>query len=360
MTIAPSPREEIARALGDLRIGIPILLTSGADEVIALAVETARDKRIAAMQDLAGVVLAITERRAITLKARPYDGDIARIELPRHANGAWIRAIADPSMDLDRPMRGPLRSVRGGSAELSRAAVELARKARLLPSVLVAPAKHVSNRSVLDGLTAVQLSEFKKQRSAEICYVGRAKLPLECSAASQIHLFRIADGSEEHCAIEIGSPPRNEAVLTRIHSACFTGDVLLSLKCDCGPQLRAAFKRMAEEGGGVLLYLNQEGRGIGLANKIRAYTLQDQGFDTVEANHRLGFEDDERDFRAGADILHWLGFTECRLMTNNPSKANLLAAQGIAVTERIPLVCGRTAFNDAYLRVKAEKSGHIL
>jgi GTP cyclohydrolase II len=146
----------------------------------------------------------------------------------------------------------------------------------------------------------------------------------------------------------------------RLHSACFTGDVLGSLKCDCGPQLHAAMAQMGAQGAGVLLYLNQEGRGIGLANKMRAYALQDQGFDTVEANHRLGFEDDERDFRTAADILKRLGFTAVRLLTNNPAKVAMMEAQGIDVVERVPLKVGLNPLNEKYLDVKARKSGHIL
>jgi len=149
-------------------------------------------------------------------------------------------------------------------------------------------------------------------------------------------------------------------VLARLHSACFTGDVLGSLKCDCGPQLHAALAQMGDEGQGVLLYLNQEGRGIGLANKMRAYSLQDQGFDTVEANHRLGFEDDERDFRIGADILKAMGFARVRLLTNNPRKIAMMQGAGLAVTERVPLKVGLTDQNAAYLATKAAKSGHLL
>jgi GTP cyclohydrolase II len=185
-----------------------------------------------------------------------------------------------------------------------------------------------------------------------------AKVPLEVSQAGRLHIFAV--GGEEHYAVEIGSPSRSAPVLTRLHSACFTGDLLGSLKCDCGHQLRAALSAMGEEGEGVLLYLNQEGRGIGLANKMRAYSLQDQGFDTVEANHRLGFEDDERDFRIGSAILKQMGFSRVRLMTNNPAKVGMLQANGIEVTERVPLRVGRNPTNDKYLTTKAKKSGHLL
>ena len=180
------------------------------------------------------------------------------------------------------------------------------------------------------------------------------------SEAGRLHIFRPEDGREEHYAVEIGRPARDKPVLARLHSACFTGDVLGSLKCDCGPQLRTALARMGEEGSGVLLYLNQEGRGIGLANKMRAYSLQDQGFDTVEANHRLGFEDDERDFRIGSEILKNMGFSSVRLMTNNPRKVDRMNATGVHVVERVPLKVGEGAHNAAYLATKAKKSGHIL
>jgi GTP cyclohydrolase II len=183
---------------------------------------------------------------------------------------------------------------------------------------------------------------------------------MEAAEAGRLHIFRPENGGVEHYAIEIGRPDRDAPVLARLHSACFTGDVLGSLKCDCGPQLRTALAEMARAGAGILFYLNQEGRGIGLANKMRAYSLQDQGFDTVEANHRLGFEDDERDFRIGADLLRRMGFGAVRLMTNNPRKVEMMQAEGITVTERVPLVTGTNRHNAHYLSVKRDKSGHML
>jgi len=187
-----------------------------------------------------------------------------------------------------------------------------------------------------------------------------AHVPLSYSHDSRVHVFRPQDGGEEHYAIEIGNPDRSKPVLSRLHSACFTGDLIGSLKCDCGHQLKAAMKSIAADGSGVLLYMNQEGRGIGLANKMRAYALQSQGFDTVEANHRLGFEDDERNFKLGAEILRLMGFSSVRLMTNNPAKVGSMEAAGISVTERVPIQVGSNPLNEDYLQTKADKSGHLL
>ncbi|MEO1919150.1 MAG: GTP cyclohydrolase II, partial [Paracoccaceae bacterium] len=180
------------------------------------------------------------------------------------------------------------------------------------------------------------------------------------SKQGRVRVFRPRDGGEEHYAIEIGNPSRAEPVLSRLHSACFTGDLIGSLKCDCGPQLRTALAQIGNQGAGVLLYMNQEGRGIGLANKMRAYALQDQGFDTVEANHRLGFEDDERDFRLGAEILKLMGFKAVRLMTNNPAKVAKMEASGVKVVEGVPLKAGEKPHKHDYLATKAKKSGHLL
>ncbi|MEM9581414.1 MAG: GTP cyclohydrolase II, partial [Pseudomonadota bacterium] len=196
--------------------------------------------------------------------------------------------------------------------------------------------------------------------AAKYLNVIHARLPMEASETGRLHVFRPDDGAEEHYAIEIGRIDPGKPVLTRLHSACFTGDLLGSLKCDCGPQLRGAMAQMGAEGAGVLLYLNQEGRGIGLANKMRAYSLQDQGFDTVEANHRLGFEDDERDFRIGSALLRKLGISDIRLLTNNPAKIEMMQRTGITVAERVPLKVESNRFNEVYLKTKARKSGHML
>ena len=180
----------------------------------------------------------------------------------------------------------------------------------------------------LDFVDLEQILSLILNPSNQLIEVSAANVPLQVAEASRVHVFRPQDGGEEHYAIEIGNPDRNKSVLSRLHSACFTGDLIGSLKCDCGHQLQAALEAISVDGSGVLLYMNQEGRGIGLANKMRAYALQNQGFDTVEANHRLGFEDDERNFKIGAEILRLMGFESVRLMTNNPEKVALYGGGG--------------------------------
>ncbi len=361
MPLAPTIVERLNRARGDLRMGVPVVLTDAGRGVLAVAVEALDPARLADLRGLGVAELAITARRAETLKARAYDGDLARIEVPEAAGVDWLKAVADPADDLRLPMKGPLRSLRGGGAALHRAALTLAKSAHLLPAALVVPVADPLRLAAEHALTLLPLAEVAPElsRGSPLHPVVSARVPMVASQAGRVHVFRPEDGGEEHYAIEIGRPDRAQPVLARLHSACFTGDVLGSLKCDCGPQLRAALARMGEEGAGVLLYLNQEGRGIGLANKMRAYSLQDQGFDTVEANHRLGFEDDERDFRIGAGILRQMGFSAVRLLTNNPAKIRMMEANGIRVAERVPLHVGRNAINEGYLATKAAKSGHL-
>lgn len=362
-----STEEAVARARADLRIGAPVALFAGSVAAIAIAAETCTAERFADLRRAApdGVDLAITHRRAETLKARAYDDDIARLVVPGDCDLGWVQATADPSLDLANPLRGPYRTRREGTADLHRMAVSLCKQARLLPAAVIAV---FSDTAIIEDLVAnaglCRLSEDMVHRAAntkvEMHKVSGARVPTRFADAGRVHVFRPSDGGEEHYAIEIGTPSRELPVLSRLHSACFTGDVIGSLKCDCGPQLNAAMDQIAEAGAGVLLYMNQEGRGIGLANKMRAYALQDQGYDTVEANHRLGFEDDERDFRLGAEILKALGFTSVRLMTNNPGKIAMMEASGVSVDERVPLQVGETDENRAYLATKAAKSGHLL
>jgi GTP cyclohydrolase II len=362
MNLMPTTIELLARARVDMRMGVPVVLTSGEECALAMAVETLRADRWASLQQLGDVCLTLTARRAETLKARVYDRDIARISLSKTTGLKQLQALADPADDLNTPMKGPLAAIRGGSADLHRLAIALAKSARLLPAVVLVPVADAAEFAVEHGLTVLGRAASLPllNESSPLHPVAAARLPMEAAQAGRLHIFRPDDGNEEHYAIEIGRPARDKPVLARLHSACFTGDVLGSLKCDCGPQLRGALTQMGEEGAGILLYLNQEGRGIGLANKMRAYSLQDQGFDTVEANHRLGFEDDERDFRLGSSILKQMGFSQVRLLTNNPNKIAMMEKTGISVSERVPLQVGENDYNRQYLATKASKSGHLL
>jgi GTP cyclohydrolase II len=363
MSLAPTIVELLARARADLRMGVPVVLAGGGRTILAAAAETLDAGRLAQLRAMGGTLaLAVTGRRAETLKARAYDGDLARIVVPEEAGLAWVQAVADPADDLARPMKGPLATLREGDAALERGALALAKSARLLPAALVLGVADGAALAAARSLTLIDMGAAAGvlAETSPLHPVVSARLPMAAAEAGRLHVFRPEDGGEEHYAVEIGAPPRSEPVLARLHSACFTGDLLGSLKCDCGPQLRAALAQMGEAGAGVLLYLNQEGRGIGLANKMRAYALQDQGFDTVEANHRLGFEDDERDFRIGAAILKEMGFSSVRLLTNNPAKVRMLEAQGLTVVERVPLKVGHTRHNAGYLATKAKKSGHLL
>ncbi|MCC7033742.1 MAG: GTP cyclohydrolase II [Acidobacteria bacterium] len=189
--------------------------------------------------------------------------------------------------------------------------------------------------------------------------VATARLPTEYGDFD-IHVYESPRAAETHVALVRGDLGDGQNVLARVHSSCVTGDIFHSARCDCGPQLHAALRRIADEGRGVLIYLNQEGRGIGLANKIRAYALQDQGADTVEANERLGFPADLRDYRAALEMLRDLGVASVRLMSNNPRKLEGLTGEGFAVNERLPLEIMATAATQHYLKTKKDKLGHML
>jgi GTP cyclohydrolase II len=358
MSLIPTLFERIARARTDIRLGLPVVLDGEAGSVLVTAAEGISQARLADLIQTGDTILVVTSRRAETLRARVYDGDLARMTLPGDVTAEWVRTTVDPKDDLTSPMKGPFETLRDGPTDLHRIAIALVKSAHLLPAALVT----VPTGDVPRDLTRLSAPETDRilREPASHTRVVTGRVPVEVSESGRVHVFRSEDGGDEHVVCEIGRPPRDRPVLARLHSACFTGDVLGSLKCDCGPQLHAALRQMGDEGAGVLLYLNQEGRGIGLANKMRAYALQDQGFDTVEANHRLGFEDDERDFRVGADLLKRLGFGQVRLMTNNPAKVKMMKAQGLEVTERVPLKVGLNPLNEKYLDVKAKKSGHIL
>lgn len=204
---------------------------------------------------------------------------------------------------------------------------------------------------------AVLLDAFRGRPS--VARVASAKLPTE-HGSFDVHVYESRETGETHVALVCGAIGTGEDVLTRVHSSCVTGDIFHSSRCDCGAQLHMALGRIASEGRGVLLYLYQEGRGIGLANKIRAYALQDQGFDTVEANERLGFPADSRDYSVGVQILCDLGVRSMRLLSNNPRKLSGVTAEGLLVSERLPIEIPASASSLRYLQTKKEKLGHLL
>jgi GTP cyclohydrolase II len=247
---------------------------------------------------------------------------------------------------------------------LAKAAVTLAKLGRLLPAVLAATIGPGSEADVcrlgLLSVPAADLIAYPAAAAAGLRQVASARVPLENAPDSRVIAFRTEGSAIEHLAIIVGRPEAAAAPLVRIHSECFTGDLLGSLRCDCGAQLRGAIARMSEEGTGILLYLAQEGRNIGLVNKLRAYALQDRGLDTLDANRALGWGADERNFLIAATMLRSLGVERVRLLTNNPSKLDALASCGIEVVGREAHAFAPNGVNDHYLATKAERFGHLL
>jgi 3,4-dihydroxy 2-butanone 4-phosphate synthase/GTP cyclohydrolase II len=269
----------------------------------------------------------------------------------------------------------PLRAREGGvltRAGQTEAAVDLARLAGLYPAGVICEIMNpngsmarvpelfrFAQRHGLRMITIKDLIDYRMKREKFISRVATTSLPTRHGTFRAI-LYHSQVDHKHHLALVKGEIGAADAVLVRVHSECLTGDALGSLRCDCGGQLQRAMELIAEEGTGVLLYIRQEGRGIGLANKIRAYELQDQGFDTVEANEKLGFKPDLRDYGVGAQILVDLGVSKIRLMTNNPRKIVGLEGYGLRVVERVPLLVKPTAANLGYLTTKREKLGQLL
>ena len=365
MKIHTSEIEQTARLRSELRLGRPVILRNKQNISLTLAVETLK-RHIAEqiLKDYRKVsYLAITARRAKTLNAIPYDGHLARVIITNQASFNWLIATANPSLDLQHPLKGPFKTKRTGDTANSKAAIDICKKAQLLPAALmVTLSEQEFDHFRADGILFQETDEIFKQSAhySLLKEASSAYLPLKGMSESRIYVFRDSAGFSEHYAIEIGNPDKNKPLLVRLHCACFTGDVVGSLKCDCGDQLKEALRIISENGSGMLIYLNQEGRGIGLANKMRAYELQNQGFDTVEANHRLGFEDEERDLRVGAQIIQMLGFNKIRLLTNNPKKVSIMSKMEIIVTERINLHTEPTKENASYILTKVSKSGHLI
>jgi GTP cyclohydrolase II len=346
----------IRQAIAALRAGRPVRI-DGSEPIAISAVETTTAELLDLLDPERKARLLISGERAAALSLSNLRDAADPVQPVLIERSEWLDrdtalALADPGQDLERGPIGPLRPVPCECAETAKAALTLARSAGLLPAVWLLEAS-----AAAVGVSAEEIA--REDRSPHVEIVARARLPLDGMPPTQIVAFRAADDGQEHVALIVGAfggqPP-----LVRLHSECLTGDVFGSLKCDCGPQLKQALRIIGEAGGGVLLYLRQEGRGIGLANKLRAYALQDRGLDTVEANARLGFADDERGYGHAAAMLRALGIEQVRLLTNNPAKLAGLEGAGIAVVERVPHHMPTNPHNADYLAAKRKKSGHLI
>lgn len=360
----------VHRAMAELRRGTPVMLRGAEGCLIVAAAETVGALGLAELTDASrgAPVLLLAPARAAAVLHRPVphateDEAAVALRLPPGLTApAMLRGLADPTAEQllpDQPERVAV-------PPLAQAAIALAKLGRLLPALVAAPAiEAAAERLSLLSVDAAEILAYPATAATSLTRVAEARVPLEGAPEARIIAFRAADGGIEHLAILIGTPEKTAAEggapLVRVHSECFTGDLLGSLRCDCGPQLRGAIARMGQDpDGGVLLYLAQEGRGIGLVNKLRAYTLQDEGLDTLDANRALGYGADERNFLVAATMLRAIGVERIRLLTNNPDKVAGLTACGIDVLGREAHVFDPNGVNDGYLRTKALRFGHLL
>jgi GTP cyclohydrolase II len=352
---------QVHRAAAELRRGTPVLL-DGPSPLLLAAMETVGAAGLAELAAAAAgpALLVLAQARAAALLTEaPAPGPVALAAPPGLLEPAQLLSIADPTAEQMLPRPPALVP----APALAGAALALAKLGRLLPAVVAAPGPATPPPGML-AVSAEAVLAYPNSAATSLRRVAEAVVPLEDVADARLIAFRAADGGIEHLAILVGQPEavaaQGGAPLARLHSECFTGDLLGSLRCDCGPQLRGAIRRMAAEGAGVLLYLAQEGRGIGLVNKLRAYTLQDQGLDTLDANRALGWGADERNFLVAATMLREIGVQRVRLLTNNPEKLKALAACGIAVEGREAHEFAPNGVNDEYLETKARRFGHLL
>ncbi|TAK98205.1 MAG: GTP cyclohydrolase II [Rhodospirillaceae bacterium] len=361
-----SDLEAVDRAVAELRRGGAVVVTDGGEGALIRAAETV-DIWPLPFFDGSGLGvrrLIVTGRRAAILGLGQVGAVAVELFSKDEFTPEHIRPLIDPQAEgRPVPPQG-ITAVIAPQHGIAASAIRLGKIARLLPAIVMAPLTEepvawarASGRLIVD---CHAIMAYDRMQAGDLRAVSEARVPLAACADARIVSFRPRDGGAEHLAIVIGQPDPNKPVLTRLHSECFTGDLIGSLRCDCGEQLRGAIAMIAEAGNGVLLYLAQEGRGIGLVNKLRAYALQDQGFDTLDANEQLGFDDDERVYLPAVRMLRVLGFTAVRLLTNNPAKVGALARHGIEVAERVPHVFPSNEHNWTYLQTKAKRSGHLL
>lgn len=350
---ARGARASVQRAIGEFVAGRPVLVCdSERAPMLAVPIEPLSAGTLADLRTIAcgPIALAVSGTRAARLGAPGLGA--ARVRVPGSACEERVLALAGHADPGDA---GPV--VEGH--RIDAAAVALAKLARLLPAALIVP---LDEDGVIDGLLRVQASDvlaFRNEADTSLRLVSSARVPLREARDVEWMVFRDSLG-ESWTLLRIGRPDTDRPVPVRLHSACLTGDAFGSRRCDCGDQLRMAIARIDALGGGVLLYLAQEGCGLGLANKMRAYRLQDEGLDTIDANLALGFERDERRYESAARMLAAIGIDRVALLTNNPSKLDALRAAGIEVCERIPLLAPVGGDNHRYLETKRSRAGHLL
>jgi GTP cyclohydrolase II len=343
----------VDRVISELRSGRPALVHSGRSYALVMGVE-ALDPR------MAGKLGAIARGRARLVLPAPR---LRRLGLDRAEPGV----IALPSIDLARigylslETNARFDAPVAALSPVDRAALEVVRLALILPAVVVVPvtARAAAESGLLVAESAA-VFEYRGRSVVDMQIVGRAPVPLEGAPDTEFVIFRGGEGLRDQVAIVIGKPDMSKPVTVRLHSACLTGDLFGSLKCDCGDQLRHTAQHMAQAGGGVLLYLDQEGRGNGLSNKMRAYRLQWQGFDTYDADEVLGFGHDQRGFDFAAEMLKQLGVASVRVMTNNPVKIAALRAAGLEVASDQRILGRANDHNVRYLASKRDRAGHLI
>ena len=349
------------RAVDELRRGRAVHVKDGTRGLVVAAIETVQaplfERLVAAGAGRAALLITAERAHAAGLSRQltgpVYVGLPAAVDLERLRALAGVTGIAPvdrAEFDVDATPPG---------VPLAAAAFQLAKAGRLVPALIGFEA----GADALPGLLTIELRDVVHQAPRfghhALQLLSRARVPLADALDCEIAVFRDEHSLGEHVAVVIGKPDPLSAVPVRLHSACLTGDLLGSLRCDCGEQLRTAVARIEALGGGVLLYLDQEGRGIGLPNKLRAYVLQDGGLDTVDADRHLGFRADERSYDVAAALLTELGYRRIRLLTNNPQKITALRDHGIDVAGRVPLVTTSNTHNERYLRAKHERAGHL-
>ncbi len=371
----PATREPLSllavdRAVSDLRRGRAVAVRgSNGTASLVEAAEATTPQSLAAMAAASRSQprLAITARRAAVLALSPGGFKVVTVAVEGGLTAELVRDLCNPLSRLPAPPPLALTVAEAPAYACDSAAVLLTKTARLLPAAVTAAirdqaAEDLDAWAVRHGFLLVDAGDvFQYEHTAArtLRPVSEARVPLRGAEDARIVAFRPHDGGLEHLAVVLGSPRAEDAVLTRLHSECFTGDLLGSLRCDCGDQLRGAIAEISAAGGGLLLYLAQEGRGIGLVNKLRAYELQDRGFDTIDANEQLGFDADERVYLPAAQMLRQLGFDRVRLLTNNPAKVAGLTRCGITVEKRVPHAFPSNQHNETYMRTKAGRGGHL-